>query len=40
MARVCDDINLRKFFDKIEIVTPIEFVDQVRLSLLKPLELS
>jgi thiamine biosynthesis protein ThiI len=33
MARISDDITLRKFFDKIEIVTPKEYVVETRLKL-------
>ncbi len=33
MARVSEDITLRKFFDKIEIVTPKEYVIETRLKL-------
>ena len=33
MARISEDITLRKFFDKIEIVTPKEYVIETRLKL-------
>lgn len=35
LAKISEDIKLRKFFDKIEIVTPIEFVDVLRVRLLE-----
>lgn len=35
LAKISEDIKLKKFFDKIEIITPIEFVDELRLKLLE-----
>ncbi|ADG93252.1 thiamine biosynthesis/tRNA modification protein ThiI [Arcobacter nitrofigilis DSM 7299] len=33
-TRISDDITIKKFFDKIEVVCPIEFVTEVRIKLL------
>lgn len=35
LKMICPEIEFKKFFDKIEVVTPIEFVTEVRLKLLQ-----